>query len=332
MIDHGRPPSYPTVVTTITSGNGATMANNSSSSEINGPNTTTKTFTAAPPPPSTLEVAARLYELDGNAIASLEACRRLWNDQRRADADQNGGTKNAANDKIGAGQAINNGEFEKKEVPLSRQHNRAVLEHLSTLRSQRCRIRRRPSSFDMAGDVDSRDHDNWKESENLAVILSSMLAEKPTSRQDDLATNEGPKDSKPRSTANAVPTVTLNEKEKKKKKESIGEHHQLEYNQLVGSYNVCLSHYTAGNYQEALNSISIPFITAMESIQIDGEGVKMDGGGEEDNYIAGDNEKSSSISYLVMTTRIAFFDTGLPLCSKCWNGAWTWTPIRERGK
>ncbi|KAL7543045.1 hypothetical protein ACHAXR_012354 [Thalassiosira sp. AJA248-18] len=288
----GRPPSYPAVVTTTTTntGNCAVIpsANTSSAAELSSSTPMTA------PPPSSLEAAFRLYERDGNAVASLEACQRLWKKDNEA---------------AGIGNEFEN-ENDAGVLPLSRQHNQAVLEHLSSLRSQRRRVRRRPSSFDEGADT-GNENGPKESSDNLAVILSSVLTVSDNAKSDshqqpgshiiegNTANNDAPTNSEPHSIANQSGDTLFGK-----------------YNQLVGFYNVCLSNYAAGNHQEALDVILSPFLAAMKSIEIDSEGVKAvcegddaDGrSGETNDGDAALDKKGdfSHIGYLVMTTRIAF--------------------------
>ena len=69
----GRPPSYPTVVTTT--------ADAGTNREIHH---TTLSAASKPRPPSTLGEALQLYELHGNSTASLEACTHIWDEQSDA--------------------------------------------------------------------------------------------------------------------------------------------------------------------------------------------------------------------------------------------------------
>ncbi|KAL9182082.1 hypothetical protein ACHAXT_012425 [Thalassiosira profunda] len=172
----------------------------------------------------TLEGALRLYERGGDAAASLQACQRLW----------------------AAADAAPSASEEGENPILSRRHNEAVLQHLSSLQS--------------AG----REPDT-NESEELPSILSSVLSVSGGAANSD--TVQG-------------------------------------HNDLVGLYNICLSHYAAGRYGEALDAILGPFLTAMKTIVVDDEGVKLNVG---DEAVQADATGAlSPVAYLAVTTRIAF--------------------------
>lgn len=224
---------------------------------------------ATPAAVSSITSALRLYERDFDAHASLEACRRLWN---------NNGDGKRSDGKKGEGGGGDDGERAGAEQQLSRLHNEVVLGYLSLIQSRRSRLVR-PRPNDDERDADDNNHNNLMgEGENLAGILSSMLAVSKDAKGDD----------------DQAQRVKLSG-------------YQLllgEYNQLVGLHNVCLSHYANGNYQEGLDATLSPFIDAMKSIKVDSEGVKVNR--REDTNTTAAANGTTSIGYLAMTTRIAF--------------------------
>ena len=278
----GRPPSYPAVVTTTTTTPPATGISAVGCTEISSSATM-----AAATPPSTLEEAIRLYERDGNAAASLDACQRLVDGTR-------GGADGAPT----------------PTVPFSRMHNQAVLSHLSSLRNERCRVRRRPLSFDVtkggSQNTDEESTDDAKK-ENMSAVITAVIS----SVTDD-----------------QIPALDA----------AVGRLYVL-YSQLVGLYNICLSTYAEQRYQDALEITMIPFLAAMKSISIDSEGVDVVLYGDEIGNTAAqkkriraekgaadisidkkEGEVVTPISYLAMAVRIAFLVLDCALALNAGNG------------
>ena len=188
---HGRPPSYPTVVTTtnnFTSTDGGVnistnVANNggndNSGDAIRGSQRMNNNSSNM-----SLETAMKLYELDKDPVASLKECRRIWG-YEQGDAkgfrttSEGEGTTSTADErtkKSKSGADVDNVKsvINSYELPLSRQHNQAVLEHLSMLRSRRRRRPRPPShSVDLASNATP--HDTPMASKNDAA--SKIMAQ-----------------------------------------------------------------------------------------------------------------------------------------------------------
>mmetsp|Transcript_33514 Transcript_33514/g.81008 ORF Transcript_33514/g.81008 Transcript_33514/m.81008 type:complete len:915 (-) Transcript_33514:117-2861(-) len=333
----GRPSSYPTVVTTTTDNPPSAVSDNNgnANTDLLSPSSTNP---SAPVPPS-LEAALRLYERDGDAVASLGACRRIWG---RAEMMKKKKESGVDEDKMGAAAAAGDGEdathiggdgFENIDdvatAPLSRRHNRTVLEHLSSLRSARHRVRPRPSSFDKrAVEIRNGGDRGGREGDDLSVALSRMLTVSESSSRGRRQGGGGAAKNNDVSheaeqlrlaSVKAAPTAVA---AKLKGEIDRGSRRELAtsplfdktvdtvggYNRLVAVYNVCLSQYAAGHYQEALDGILDPFLAAMESIQGDSDAVKMKAGDDTNIDASGDKKKElrRSIGHLFMTTRIAF--------------------------
>ena len=129
----GRPPSYPTVVTTTADAAGANSEISSSNNNHVHQTTSVTLPATSEPPPTTLGGALQLYELNGNSTASLAACTGIW--------------------------SKNNNQSD--TIPLSRKHNQAVLENLSSLHTERC--------------SDEKTNDESDGSNNLSDTLSSIM-------------------------------------------------------------------------------------------------------------------------------------------------------------
>ena len=132
---------------------------------------------ATTPPVSSITSALKLYERDFDANASLEACRRLWNN--------NGDTDKRSDDKGEGGGCGDDEERAGTEQQLSRLHNEVVLGYLSSIQSRRSRLVR-PRPDDDERDADDNNHNNLMgEGDNLAGILSSMLAVSKDAKKSD---------------------------------------------------------------------------------------------------------------------------------------------------
>ena len=289
-----------------------------------------------------LEAAARLYERDGDATASLNACRLLWNENDRTPPS----TANA--DSADEADSKSTAEATATTTPLSRRHNQVVLDHLSSIawKNRRRRIRRRPSWPSSLGEDDgeggaaaasdaaaknSVDNAATKADEqrkkitdggkatNLTEILASVLAE----QTGDIRHNYDEGNASRRKNSPSVATTDAIEAVERQQEDEDKEEDPVErYNKLVGMYNLCLSHYAEGSYEEALTAVMDPFTSAMRSIKIidnnaEGEakvalvkGMGNEEGGNHDGTppLAEEENQSTffSTGYLIVTTRIAF--------------------------
>jgi hypothetical protein len=289
----GRPPSYPTIVTTSSATNASSasglsspsssLSNNSSATALRTTMTTSREHErgggnayAGAVANITVKEALRLYKRDGNALAALEAFRS----PDEQPASQGSPPAEDTADPFTATIDI------PSYVPANDQgfpvmwhwHNQAVLEYI-TCSSKHIEIKRGENK-----DADADADDELANNLSTMLLIQGILAEAPSTRTDTTSLH-----------SNAESMIARR------------------YDCLVIMHNKCLHDYANGKYREARIGALIPFTMAKKSIKVDSNGVveitNLDSNSGATAAPAEYLDKKNaalSLGFLFMTTRLAF--------------------------
>ena len=213
---------------------------------------------------SNLQTAMKLYQQNGDSTSSLRECQKVWNQSAPNANEKSTAMNNSNNEKDGKDAAAST-----QQMPLSRQHNEAILQNLAAQRQRSRRVRPRPSSFDGndkndntnnssgGGDATNNDDDNDpqpslaadKDGGDLITTLNNILAN--LSLHNKLV-------STPPSTENG---------QQQQKQQLFGNDEQVQ--KLIASYNLSLAHYAQGDYNKALTELSAVLSIWMGALRIE---------------------------------------------------------------
>eukprot|EP00577_Skeletonema_sp_RCC1716_P011570 CAMPEP_0113405182 /NCGR_PEP_ID=MMETSP0013_2-20120614/18811_1 /TAXON_ID=2843 ORGANISM="Skeletonema costatum, Strain 1716" /NCGR_SAMPLE_ID=MMETSP0013_2 /ASSEMBLY_ACC=CAM_ASM_000158 /LENGTH=421 /DNA_ID=CAMNT_0000290883 /DNA_START=87 /DNA_END=1349 /DNA_ORIENTATION=- /assembly_acc=CAM_ASM_000158 len=248
---------------------------------------------------SNLRSAMKLYQENGDPTSSLRECQKVWN-QSSPSASVDDGADDKDDKSAAAAAKMNNNDdvstvdSSTKELPVSRQHNEAILQNLSAQRQRSRRVRPRPSSFD--DNSANTNDDNGGDSNNNAEDTvkndeQQKSAEKSNNNEGgDLITVLN----------NILATLSIKNHQQMTPPSKNDDHGQQPLNnneevqKLIAVYNLSLAQYAQGEYTEALNELGGVLSRWMDVISVvnnkDGSAKEKNGGKSGGKEADGENK------------------------------------------
>eukprot|EP00984_Skeletonema_dohrnii_P022839 scaffold11933_cov117-Skeletonema_dohrnii-CCMP3373.AAC.11 len=212
---------------------------------------------------SNLRSAMKLYQENGDPTSSLRECQKVWNQSSPSASVEDGADKDdksaAAASKMKNNDEVNNtvgaASPSAQQLPVSRQHNEAILQNLSAQRQRSRRVRPRPSSFD--GNSANTNDDNRVDANNnstaddiVEIDEQQNSAAKSNNGGGDLITVLN----------NILTTLSIkNHQQMTNPPNGNNDGQPLNNNEevqkLIAVYNLSLAQYAQGEYTEALNEL-----------------------------------------------------------------------------
>eukprot|EP00985_Skeletonema_marinoi_P005068 scaffold2191_cov92-Skeletonema_marinoi.AAC.1 len=213
---------------------------------------------------SNLRSAMKLYQENGDPTSSLRECQKVWNQSSPSASVDDGADDKDDNKSAAAASKMNNNDDASSTVdssahqlPVSRQHNEAILQNLSAQRQRSRRVRPRPSSFDDKSTTDNIDDNGGDANNNAEDTVKNDEQQKSAEKSNnndggDLITVLN----------NILATLSIkNQHQQMTSPSNKNDHGQQPLNnneevqKLIAAYNLSLAQYAQGEYTEALNEL-----------------------------------------------------------------------------